>query len=411
MPLSVAILGSGPSGLYAAEGLLKNLPGLQLDILERLPTPFGLIRAGVAPDHQGNKAVARVLAKTVEKPGVRFLGGIEIGRDVTLAQLREIYDAVVVATGATEDRRLGVKGDDLAGVVGSFAFAGWINGHPDKSAAPPLSAKSVVVIGNGNVAIDVARVLVKTSAEMAKSDISPKAAQAIQAAPIEDVHIVGRRGPVDANFTNAELAELGRLERAVALADAGDIPASAPKEKEGNLATLRAFGQNTRDAKPLALRFHFNMTPREILGDAAGRVRAVAFDKGEIACGLVVTAIGYTCKPLEGLAYDARGIVANEAGRVAPGLYVVGWAKRGPSGTIATNRADSFAVADLIAAELKAQGESAKPGPAGFDALGLSASSWADWKRIEAAEIAAATPPAPRRKLTTLTELNKVIGR
>ena len=410
MPLAIAVIGSGPSGLYVAEGLLKALPGASIDILDRLPTPFGLIRAGVAPDHQGNKAVARVLAKTVEKPGVRFLGCVEVGRDLPLARLRELYDAIVVATGATEDRKLGIPGDGLAGVVGSFDFAGWINGHPDKTAGPSLETKSVVVIGNGNVAIDVARVLVKTPAEMTKSDISPGAARTIAAAPIADVHIVGRRGPAEASFTNPELAELGRLENAVALADGVDIPPVGPKDKESNLATLRGFAANARTAKPVAIHFHFNKAPREILGDANGRVRAVAFDTGEIACGLVVTAIGYACKPLDGLTYDARGIVKNEAGRIAPGLYVVGWAKRGPSGTIATNRADSFAVAEAIAADCREIGASSKPGPGGFDALGLKASSWTDWKKIDAAEIAGASGAAPRRKIATWDDLAKVLS-
>lgn len=409
MSHSIAIIGSGPSGFYAAEGLLKTLPAARIDFIERLPTPFGLVRAGVAPDHQGNKAVARIFAKVAERPGVRFLGGIEVGRDVTLAALRDIYDLVIVASGATEDRRLGIPGDALRGVVGSFAFAGWVNGHPDRHAAPPLDTESVVIVGNGNVAVDVARLLAKTPTEMAKSDIAAGAARAIQASPIRDIHVVGRRGPVEAGFTNPELAELGRLERAVSLADASAIPETGPKEKESNLATLRNFAANARDTKPLGIRFHFHRIPREILGDASGRVRAIAFDDGEIACGLVVTAIGYTCKPIDGLPYDEKGVVTNDAGRVAPGLYVVGWAKRGPSGTIATNRADSFAVAEAIVADLKLSGGSTKAGPAGLDALGLRHITWTDWKKIDAAEVAGALPGAPRRKFATWDELGNAL--
>lgn len=428
MALTVVIVGSGPAGFYAAEALARKAAGASIDILDRLPTPYGLVRAGVAPDHQGNKAVTRVFERVATRPGVRFLGDVEVGRDVSVAELAGLYDAVILAVGATQDRCLGIPGDDKAGVLGSFRFVGWYNGHPDFADRDfDLQAESVAVIGNGNVAIDVARVLAKTPAEMAAADICPHAAARIAAAPIRDIHVFGRRGPVEANFTNPELAELLRLEGAVALADPADLPADigavdekARKTKEANLATLRAFAANAPEAKPKRIRFHFHRAPRAVLGTTRveglrlERTRAHANDPAgmggtvDVPCGLVITCIGYRCHPLPGVPMDeARGIVASVDGRVAQGLYAVGWAKRGPSGTIPTNRADSAAVVDLLLADLGSGAD--RPGPAGLDRMlaerRLHPVTFDDWKRIDAAETTAARAPAPRLKLTRRADL------
>ncbi|MBL8673435.1 MAG: FAD-dependent oxidoreductase, partial [Rhodospirillales bacterium] len=252
MSPSIVVVGAGPSGFYAVDGLTRALPECRVDVVDRLPTPFGLVRFGVAPDHQGTKGVARQFDRLLTKPSIRFLGGVELGRDVSLDELRDLYDAVVIAIGCHRDRRLGIPGEDLAGVFGSAAFTAWFNGHPDFAAlAPPLAdARSVAVIGNGNVAIDVARVLAKTADEMAKSDIAPTAAAAIAAAALRDIGIHGRRGPAESSFTNNELAELGRLRdwTPVVAADALggiDAPESDPApermRKRKNLEILRGF--------------------------------------------------------------------------------------------------------------------------------------------------------------------------
>lgn len=369
----VAIVGAGPSGFYAADGLLRTRPDLRIDLIDRLPTPFGLVRAGVAPDHQGTKAIARQFEKLLAQPEVRFAGNVEIGRDLSWEELRERYDAVIVATGLTIDRKLGVPGEDLPFVWGSWKFVAWLNGHPDFRAGPDLAAvKRVAVIGNGNVALDVARVLAKSADEMAKSDIVPEAGAAIAAAPIREVVVIGRRGPEQASFTNPELAEMGRLARAVAVTDPASLdvqpPAGDPTperlRKGKNLEILRGFAWNAPGSKPITLRFVFNRpTP--------------AIEPGEF--DLMITCIGYEC-------------VAFPAG---DGVFAVGWAKRGPTGTIPTNRADSHAVARQVIAWLKDCDPKSGPDPlpAAVDAAG--------WHRIDRAEVTAgAKLGRPRVKLT-----------
>src|SRR4051812_23197169 len=331
MTRRVAIVGAGPSGFYAADGLLRTRPDLRIDLIDRLPTPFGLVRAGVAPDHQGTKGVVRQFARILAQPDVRFAGNIDVGRDLSWDELREGYDAVIVATGKVIDRKLGVPGEDLPFVWGSWKFVGWLNGHPDFRTGPDLStAKRVAVIGNGNVALDVARVLAKSADEMARSDIVPEAGAAIAAAPLTDIYVIGRRGPEHASFTNNELAEMGRLARAVAVTDAAALgaepPASDPTpdklRKRKNLEILRGVARNQPGSKPINLHFVF------------GRPIA-AIEPGEF--DLVITCIGYSGAPVP----DGEGV------------FAVGWAKRGPTGTIPTNRADSHAVAQQVIAWLK----------------------------------------------------------
>ncbi|GIK99259.1 MAG: NADP oxidoreductase [Alphaproteobacteria bacterium] len=418
---SVAVVGSGPAGLYAAEGLARKHPDLRIDVIERLPTPFGLVRSGVAPDHQGTKAIQRQFGKLLQRPGLRFLGNVEVGRDVSLDELRAIYDAVILAIGAALDRRLGIPGEDLPGVYGSGAFVGWYNGHPDwRDLDPRLAGPSVAIIGNGNVAVDVARVLAKSPAEMTASDICAHAAATIAAAPVAEIWLIGRRGPAEASWTPAELAELGRLERAAPVIDPAGIPecidesdARLLRIREKNLEILRGFAAEGDRTKPIRLRFLFNAAPVEIAGDGrAERLRLARRETGEafeIPASTVITAIGYRCFGCAGAPLDAeRGTIANLDGRVAPGLWVVGWAKRGPSGTIPTNRAESFAVAESVAAEL-AQGNARKPGPDALDRLlagrGVTVIDRPAWLRIDAAEAARARPGAPREKLVTIVEL------
>jgi ferredoxin--NADP+ reductase len=369
----VAIVGAGPAGFYAADGLLRTRPDLRIDLIDRLPTPFGLVRAGVAPDHQGTKAIVRQFEKLLAEPDVRFAGNVEVGRDLSWDELREGYDAVIVATGMTIDRKLGVPGEALPFVWGSWKFVAWLNGHPDFRIGPDLSCvQKVAVIGNGNVALDVARVLAKSADEMAKSDIVPEAGAAIAAAPITDIVIIGRRGPENASFTNNELAEMGRLARAVAVTDPAALDARPPPgdstperlRKGKNLEILRGFARNQPGSKPITLSFVFNRP--------TGAIVPGEFD-------LVITCIGYA-----GVEYP-RG----------EGVFAVGWATRGPTGTIPTNRADSHAVAQQVIAWLKERDPKSGPDPLPI------AVDVAGWHRIDRAEVAAgAKTGRPRVKLT-----------
>lgn len=372
MTYRVAIVGAGPSGFYAADGLLRANPDLHIDIIDRLPTPFGLVRAGVAPDHQGTKAVVRQFDKILAHQDVRFCGNVDVGRDVTWDELREHYDAVVVATGRTIDRKLGVPGEDLPHVWGSWRFVAWLNGHPDYRQGPDLAkVRSVAVIGNGNVALDVARVLAKSADEMAKSDIVPEAGAAIAAAPIAAIHVIGRRGPEHASFTNNELAELGRLARAVAVADATALnvtpsssdPTPERLRKAKNLEILRGFAANTPGSKPLTVRFEFNRP-------------TTAIEPGEF--DLVITCIGYDGEPFP----------------AGDDVFAVGWARRGPTGTIPANRTDSHAVAQQVMAWLKDRDPKS-----GTDIIPVCVDA-AGWHRIDKVEVAAgAAAGRPRVKL------------
>jgi NADPH-dependent glutamate synthase beta subunit-like oxidoreductase len=373
MTYRVAIVGAGPSGFYAADGLLRERPDLRIDLIDRLPTPFGLVRAGVAPDHQGTKAVIRQFERLLAQPDVRFAGNVEIGRDVSWEELQQDYDAVIVATGMVLDKKLGVPGEELPHVWGSWRFVAWLNGHPDFRQGLDMSeVKRVAVIGNGNVALDVARVLAKSADEMARSDIVPEAGAAIAAAPITDIYVIGRRGAEQASFTNNELAEFGRLARAVPLVDPAVLNAQAPVgdptperlRKAKNLEILKGFAGNKPGTKPIALHFVFN-TPIH------------AIKPGEF--DLVITCIGYTGEPYP----------------TGEGMFAVGWAKRGPTGTIPTNRAESHAVARQVLAWLKDRDlkSGLDPIPTAVDVAG--------WHRIDKAEIAAgAKAGRPRVKLT-----------
>ena len=424
--LHVAIVGAGPAGFYTAEALVKRLgDAVAVDMIDALPTPYGLIRAGVAPDHQSIKAVDRRY-HAVLAGGVRFVGDVTVGDGgVAVADLLDLYDAVVVATGAPHDRKLGIPGEDLPGVMGSAAFVGWYNGHPEfADLAVPLAHPGVAVIGNGNVAIDVARVLAKTRAELAHADLAGHARAALAGSGVRDIHLVGRRGPYQASFTPKEMGELGELARAQPMVVAGDLPAA-----DGDAALdpglrkvvghLRAFAAAPRRDVPVTISFDFFARPVEIARDGDALALTVertrldgdrAVGTGElrtVRCGLVVACIGYLSVPMAGVPFDAgRGRVVNDEGRVATRLYVTGWARRGPSGTIGTNRPDGTQVAERIVAEVAAGG---RIGGAGLDALlaarGVRPVTFTGWQAIDAAEIAAATHPSPREKMVSRDRL------
>lgn len=422
--LKVAVVGSGPAGCYLAEKFAKLAPEGEVDVIDRLPTPFGLVRAGVAPDHQGTKAIARVLARSLGRGPAAFWGNVEVGRDVTLAELRALYDAVVLATGAPRDRKLGLPGEELPGVYGSGAFVGWYNSHPDHAGLDPdlSQVKSAVVVGNGNVAIDVARVLGKTVEEMAASDIAPAAGAAISAAPLEEIHLVGRRGPAEAKFTAAELQEMGTLTALKPVLNPEDFSGAAGEEGPV-LEILQSFTEGEAAAKPISLHFDFMLQPEAFLGGERleamrfRRMRPVGeggYESGEetvdIPCQLAVTCVGY-----ESVACCARspeaGLFPNRDGRIEERLYVVGWAKRGPSGTIATNRAESHGVAELLAGETAPAG---KPGRAGLQALleerGVRWVDFAAWQAIEAAEADRAADGRVREKFACVEDMLAVLN-
>lgn len=425
--LHIAVIGSGPAGYYTAEALTKTFGSdVRVDIIDRLPTPFGLIRAGVAPDHQSIKAVSRRYEATAAQDNVDFIGHLDIGRDIAIAELTALYDAVVLATGAPRDRPLGIPGEDLPGVVGSGAFVGWYNGHPDHSDLDVRFAHAgVAVVGNGNVAIDVARIIAKTEDELGESDIVAHAVAELRKAQVSDIHIVGRRGPHQASFTPKEMGELGELARAQPRVDPAHLPpldADAALEPglRKTVSHLRAFAAKPHEGKPITLHFDFFARPVRIEGDTHAERLIVertvleggkAIGTGEeraIPAGLIVTAIGYQTPSIPGVPHDDEaGRYASDEGRIAPGLYAVGWAQHGPTGTIGTNRPDAFAIAEKLKADLGAGG--GKPGRAGLDALiaarGLAVTSFDDWRRIDAAEVARARAGAPREKFVRRDDL------
>jgi ferredoxin--NADP+ reductase len=423
----VAVIGSGPAGYYTAEACQKLFGGdVRVDVIDALPVPYGLIRFGVAPDHQSIKAVARRYESVALSDNVRFVGNVWIGRDVSIEELRGLYDAVVLATGAPHDRPLGIPGDDLPGVIGSAAFVGWYNGHPDYAdLAPPLGESGAVVVGNGNVALDVARILSKTPAEFAGSDIVDHALAALELSSIDTISILGRRGPHQIAMTPKELGELGHLSRARPRVDPADLPPAGDDAllepgMRKSVTHLREFANLTAD-KPIAIDFDFFAMPVAIEGD--GKVERVIVERtildgelrstgtGEryaIPCGLVVSCIGYRTPPIEGVPYEhGRGRFANDEGRILPGLYCVGWARRGPTGTIGTNRPDGQMIAEKIAQDLP--DPSRKAGRAGLDALlaerGVEVVTFRDWQKIEAAEVARARDGSPRRKFVNVADM------
>jgi len=423
--LSVAIVGAGPAGYYTAEALTKGDTDVRVDIIDRLPTPFGLIRAGVAPDHQSIKNVSRRYTATNDRENVRFVGNLALGHDVSMEELKELYDVVVLATGAPHDRVLGIPGEELTGVYGSGTFVGWYNSHPDYTElAPDLRIASAAVIGNGNVAVDVARILAKTSKEMATTDLAAHAAKEIHGSPIRDIYILGRRGPLEAAFTPKELCELNALENCVALVDGRQLPDASLDETltgaaKKNMASLRTMATNKPGDKPVRLHIKFYLRPTEIVGDGTVcclKLEETRVEDGKcvgtgvietLPAGLVVPCIGYRTSPIEGAPFDKRhGVFVSDKGRIDNQLYCVGWARRGPTGTIGTNKPDGVGIAKKILAEVS---PSDKRGRAGLEQLAhdrnLQIVTFADWKKIDAAEMAAAKGDAPRAKFADVEDM------
>jgi ferredoxin/flavodoxin---NADP+ reductase len=428
--LRVAVVGSGPAGFYAAGALLAADVLVEVDMIERLPTPWGLVRLGVAPDHPKIKSVSRAFEKIALQPGFRFFGNVELGRDIQHAELVDLYDAVVYAVGAQSDRRMGIPGEDLPGSWAATEFVAWYNGHPDfQHLEFDLSAERAVVIGNGNVAVDVARMLALTSEELEPTDTTDAALDAFANAGIREIVMVGRRGPAQAAFTTPELQELGELAGADVIVDPSDLEDAEPHDtnSERNLAVLREYAAREPEGKPKRLALRFLLSPVAITGegrveaielartrlvaDPAGALRAVATDEREtLSAGIVFRSVGYRGVALPGLPFDEdTGTIPNERGRVAPGVYVAGWIKRGPSGVIGTNKKDATETVELLLEDLRDaqhKGRSAAEVEAALLDRGVQLVVYEGWTSIDELERAAGEPLGrPRVKLCTWEDL------
>ena len=418
----VAIVGAGPAGYFAAQAL-QNLQTEQLsftiDMIERLPTPWGLVRSGVAPDHPKIKTVSKVFEKVATNDGFNLYGNIELGKDISIEVLMEKYDAVVIATGSANGKRLGIPGEELPGSISAAEFVPWYNGHPDfANFNPELDCDTAVVIGAGNVAMDVARMLALDPSELDETDTALHAIDALKKSAIRTVIISARRGPEHAAFTSPELRDLPKLEHTnvwmskteieAAIIRTGDSP---EKDVKSNLDAMLLIADREPTNHDRTMRFHFLATPIEIKGN--DRVEEVVFQKTgsdetfSIECGLVITAIGYEAESIDGVPYE-KGKVLNTEGRVEENLYVVGWAKRGPSGVIGTNKSDAAAVINLLVEDLK------EPKPV-FNLSSLITTdkviSQSNWESINAAEIAAGEPHGkPRIKAVSREELLRLGG-
>jgi ferredoxin--NADP+ reductase len=418
----VAIVGAGPAGYFAALAL-QNLQTEELqfsiDMIERLPTPWGLVRSGVAPDHPKIKTVSKVFEKVANEANFRLFANVELGSDFTIQQLKEKYDAVVIATGTALGKKLGIPGEDLPGSMSAATFVPWYNAHPDfKDELVDLSCETAVVIGAGNVAMDVARMLALEPSELDPTDTADHAIDAFKQSAVRTVLISARRGPEHAAFTSPELRDLPKLEHTnvvmqkldieAAIARAGDTP---EKEVKSNLDAMLLISEKEVTAHERTMKFQFLATPIEIKGN--GRVEEVVFQKTgshetfSIKCGSVITAIGYEAAPLEGIPYE-KGKVVNTDGRVKENVYVVGWAKRGPSGVIGTNKSDAADVMKLLVEDLKAPKNS---GDITDVITHNRVVTQKHWQVINAAEVAAGEPLGkPRRKSVAREELLKHAG-
>jgi ferredoxin--NADP+ reductase len=418
----IAIVGAGPAGYFAAQAL-QNLQTedlqFSIDAIERLPTPWGLVRSGVAPDHPKIKTVSKVFEKIATAGNFRLFGNVELGTDVNLAQLQEKYDAVVIATGSHVGKKLGIPGEDLPGSISAAEFVPWYNAHPDfKDFEVPLDCESAVVIGAGNVSMDVARMLALEPSELDPTDTADHAIDALKNSSIREVVISARRGPEHAAFTSPELRELPKLEHTNVVIEKSDIEAAITragseieKDTKSNLDAMLLISEKEPTNHDRTMRFQFLATPVEIKGD--GKVEEVVFQKtgsGEkfsIQCGLVITAIGYESAPLEGLDYD-KGKVKNTDGYVKDNLFVVGWAKRGPSGVIGTNKSDAADVMKLLVEQLKAPKNSGDIN----DLLGShKVITQSHWENINSTEISRGEPLGkPRKKAADRNELLSLGG-
>ena len=446
-PLQIAVVGSGPSGFYAAEALLKSNRAVRVDMIERLPVPFGLVRNGVAPDHPKLKEPILVYDKIARLPGFAFFGNVEIGHIVSVKELRELYHAVIFAYGAESDRRLDIPGEDLRGSHTATEFVGWYNGHPDyRDRGFDLSQEVAVIIGQGNVTADVCRILAKRVEDLAHTDIAEHALEALMQSRIRTVHIIGRRGPAQAKFTAKELKELGEIPGCDALGNPADLELNPASEREladkmnregpKNLELFRSFAAR-RATQPKRIFFHFLRSPAALEGRsrvervvlAQNRLEGAPFKqtaidtgvRSALDCGLFFRSVGYKGISIPGVPYDERrGIFPNRDGRIIGhetievGLYATGWIKRGPSGVIGTNRADSVATVQSLMGDIDRLEQMPKPGATGLrhllDMRGVRIVSYADWLAIDRAEVArGAACGKPREKFTRREEMLGVL--
>lgn len=452
-PLRVAIVGAGPSGFYAAGSLLKPKDlSITVDMFERLPAPHGLVRYGVAPDHQNIKSVSRIYDRTASDPRFRFFGHVEFGKDISRDELCRLYDAVIYAVGAQSDRRLNIPGEDLPNSMSATEFVAWYNGHPDwVDLKPDLSCETAVVIGVGNVAMDVARVLAKSVSELGDTDIADHALAALAESKIKNIYILARRGPAQAKFTNVEIREFGHLEVADTIVDSDDLKLDAASSAavqdntsaQKNLDYLRAYSEIGDTSKPRKIYIRFLVSPTEII-EENGKISAIVLEKnrlrpttsgyinaegiGEyetIPCGLVLRSVGYKGVPLPGVPYEERrGTIPNEFGRVLdpatervkPGEYVVGWAKRGPTGVIGTNKPDAVDSVNSLLEDMRsgrlAPAEDQDP-QAVVNLLkqrGVRYVTIDEWRVLNAMEIAKGQALGrPRVKFTDLDEMIAIL--
>ncbi|MFA6240192.1 MAG: NADP oxidoreductase [Candidatus Hydrogenedentales bacterium] len=449
-PLRVAVVGSGPSGFYAVEALFKANLVVQVDMFDRLPTPFGLVRGGVAPDHPKIKSVIRVYDKIAAHDRFAFLGNVNVGRDISIDEMRRFYDALLFSCGAETDNRLGIPGEDLPGSHTATEFVGWYNGHPDyRNRTFDLSCEVAVVIGQGNVAMDVSRILAKTVDELKETDIAAHALDALASSKIKEVHLIGRRGPVQAKFTQPELKEFGELADCDPVFAREDLVLDAVSQAElddtdnhhakKNFAVMQEFATRQLGGKSKRFHIHFLKSPVELRGN--DRVESLLLEKNRLEgelhktraigtgdtelldCGLVFRSVGYRGIAIPGVPFDARrGVFPNREGRivdgedVVPGMYAAGWIKRGPSGIIGNNKPDSQATAAALLADAPTLAPCATPDTNALAEMlrerNVRAVSYADWQRIDAAEIERGKACGkPREKFTRVEEMLAVLGR
>jgi ferredoxin/flavodoxin---NADP+ reductase len=411
----VAIVGAGPAGIYATEALLEA-GDVNVDVFDALPTPFGLVRYGVAPDHLKIKSIERTLRKVLEQPTVRFVGNVNVGSDISLSELRTSYDAVIYAFGASRDRKLGIPGEDLPGSISATDFVAWYSGHPDATIRDiTLHARSVVVVGVGNVAVDVTRMLAKTDGDLESTDVPRDVLDVLRRSAVTDIHVLGRRSAAHAKFTTKELRELGEIANADVLVDAEELSAGQEWAEAGasvrrNLDVLAEWAQRTPQGRPRRIHFRFMVRPTGLVGtthvEAMQLERTRIEESGQLVGAgalenletqLVLRSVGYRGVPLAGLPFDHdTGTIPNDAGRVlrdgtpAPGEYVAGWVKRGPTGVIGTNRSDAAETVRSIQADWAAYPPEPRVGDDDLverlRAGGVPVVLWDGWLAIEAAE-------------------------
>lgn len=451
-PLRVAIVGSGPSGFYAAEALFKSDSHARVDMFDRLPTPYGLVRGGVAPDHPKIKNVVKVYEKIVAQNAghFEFFGNVTIGTDITVEEMRRFYDAVIFASGAETDRRLGIPGEDLPGSHTATAFVGWYNGHPDyRDLAFDLSGEVAVIVGQGNVAMDVSRILAKSVDELRETDIAEHALDALAESNIKEIHLIGRRGLVQAKFTQPEIKEIGELSICDVVVNPEDFDLGPVCQHEldepnnhhsqKNMAVLRQFLERGLTGKPRRYHIHCFKSPVELQGDAKlerivlekNRMQGEPFnqwaegtgEKETLPCDILFRSVGYRGVPIPGIPFDERrGVIPNTEGRIhdddlpVPCFYAAGWIKRGPSGVIGTNKPDSQATVQCLLEDIPEIEPCQEPDSGAVAALlasrGVQAISFADWQQIDAAEVARGQASGkPREKFTRIEEMLAVVGK